>query len=406
MKLILRVLRLIKSQFKLFLQKSSYPKITISSGALSMKSIFQLIKSQFKLFLLLLITIATLIGYFYYHSYQQQTIEYISLPSTQPEDAIFEIKKGSNINQIANKLAKKDIIPSAINFKLLARLHNQSHKLKAGEYKLSEKMTIKALLDLFVSGKTLQYKLSIIEGKTFANLKKEIRQHPSLKQTLSDDDYKNIIQKLETSLKNQAKHKLKSLANNYSVNTKNLANMKNPEGWFYPDTYNFPRKTTDLQFLQRAYQKMQNYLHQAWQDREKNSLLKTPYDALILASIVEKETGIPEERALIAGVFLNRLKIDMLLQTDPTVIYGMGEDYTGTIYKSDLKRDTAYNTYTRKGLTPTPIATPSLEAIQAVLHPQKTEAFYFVADGTGGHDFSETYEQHKQAVGRYRALEK
>jgi len=332
-------------------------------------------KSIIKLIFLLLFTITAFSAYFSYKAYQQQSETSINV-STNPEKAVFEIKKGSGIGQIANKLAQQKIIPSALNFKILAQLQNKSHQLKAGEYQLLPSMRITDVLDLFVSGKTLQYKLSIIEGKTFKNLRHAIRQHPSLVQTLSDTDYQNIMLKLGSA-------------------------KGNPEGWFYPDTYNFPRKTTDLQFLQRAHNKMQEYLHTAWQKREKNSLIKTPYEALILASMVEKETGIASERALIAGVFFNRLNINMLLQTDPTVIYGMGDQYTGNIRKVDLKRDTPYNTYTRKGLTPTPIATPSLDAIQAVLHPKKTEAFYFVADGLGGHNFSKTYPEHKKAVVKY-----
>ena len=333
-----------------------------------------------KLVFLLLLSIAALSLYFSYSAYQQQSNTKINV-STNPEQAVFKLKKGSGIGQISQQLAQQQIIPNALHFKILARVQNKSHRLKAGEYQLLPSMSIAALLDLFVSGKTLQYQLSIIEGKTFSELRRAIQQHPNLVQTLREEDYKNIMQKLGST-------------------------KTNPEGWFYPDTYNFPRKTTDLQFLQRAYKKMQQYLQTAWQGREKNSLIKTPYEALILASIVEKETGIPEERPLIAGVFLNRLKIDMLLQTDPTVIYGMGEKYKGNIRKSDLKRDTAYNTYTRKGLTPTPIAIPSLDAIQAVLHPQKTEAFYFVADGTGGHAFSKTYQEHKKAVVQYIAISK
>jgi UPF0755 protein len=332
-------------------------------------------KSIIKLIFLVLLSIAALSLYFSYDAYQQQSETLIKV-SAKPEQAVFDIKKGSGIGQIANKLAQQKIIPNALNFKMLARMQNKSHQLKAGEYQLLPSMSITDLLNLFVSGKTLQYQLSIIEGKTFKDLYRAIRQHPSLVQTLSDADYQNIMLKLGST-------------------------KGNPEGWFYPDTYNFPRKTTDLQFLQRAHKKMQQYLQTAWQKREKNSLIKTPYEALILASMVEKETGVASERALIAGVFFNRLKIDMLLQTDPTVIYGMGDQYTGNIRKVDLKRDTPYNTYTRKGLTPTPIATPSLDAIQAVFHPRKTEAFYFVADGLGGHNFSKTYQEHKKAVAKY-----
>ncbi|HHC74567.1 MAG TPA: endolytic transglycosylase MltG, partial [Thiothrix sp.] len=273
-------------------------------------------------------------------------------------------------------LEAQGIISNAILFKALARLNKQAHKIKAGEFKLSADMTSESLLAHFVSGKTLQYQFSLIEGHTYKSLIKKIKQSPSLIQTLSDEDYASIMQKLGS-------------------------NQANPEGWFYPDTYNFPRNTTDVEFLKRAHSNMQDLLAEEWQKREPNPHIKTPYEALILASIVEKETGIAEERPLIAGVFLNRLAKGMKLQTDPTVIYGMGERYEGNIRKADLKRDTPYNTYTRTGLPPTPIATPSVEAIRAVLHPQTTEALYFVAKGGGAHHFSKTYAEHRQAVVKY-----
>ena len=333
-------------------------------------------KFLIKLMLLLIVTAVALAAVFGYTEYNKFIQKEIVLT---PKTSVFEIKKGTNITIISNDLEKKGIISNAIYFKILARLEKKASKVKAGEYQLLPNMKAGDLLDLFVSGKTLQHQLSIIEGRTFKNLVDAIRNHPTLIQTLSDDDYNNIMAKIGS-------------------------DKLNPEGWFYPDTYNFPSKTTDLDFLKRAHKKMQEYLDDAWQKREKNPYIKTPYDALILASIVEKETGIPEERPLIAGVFLNRLKLDMMLQTDPTVIYGMGDSYKGVIYKSSLERDTPYNTYTRKGLTPTPIATPSLQAIQAVFHPQKTDKLFFVADGTGGHYFSKTNAEHDKAVARYRKM--
>ncbi len=329
-----------------------------------------------KLLLLLIITAMALAAFFAYTEYNKFLEEKVVLTE---KTAVFEIKKGSNITQISNALEDKGIISNAIYFKLLARLQEKASKVKAGEYQLLPKMNPVDVLDLFVSGKTLQHQLSIIEGKTFKDLVSIIRNHPTLIQTLSDADYDNIMQKIGSK-------------------------EKNPEGWFYPDTYNFPSKTTDLDFLKRAHKKMQDYLAEAWKKREPNEFIKTPYEALILASIVEKETGIPKERPLIAGVFLNRLKIDMMLQTDPTVIYGMGDSYKGVIYKSSLQRDTPYNTYTRKGLTPTPIATPSLQAIDAVMHPEKTDKLFFVADGSGGHYFSKTNAEHDKAVARYRKM--
>ena len=174
-----------------------------------------------------------------------------------------------------------------------------------------------------------------------------------------------------------------------------------PEGWFKPDTYLFPSKTSDIEFLRRAHHAMQEALDNAWASRAADLPLNTKYEALILASIVERETAVAKERPIIAGVFVRRLMAGMRLQTDPTVIYGMGEHYDGNIRKSDLLTDTPYNTYTRSGLPPTPIAMPSVDAIEAVLHPAPGKTLYFVAQGDGSHYFSETLEEHNAAVNRY-----
>lgn len=324
----------------------------------------------FFLILLVLIMTAMFVGWHYYQDFVDSPV------SIQGEKTIFTIQSGSSISTVANQLAERGLIDEPMMFKLLARMTKQSNKIKAGEFELEQGMTVADVLKRFVSGKTLQYQFSLVEGKTFKEIVNKIKQSDDLIKTLSDEDYQNIMQKMGS----EATH---------------------PEGWFYPDTYHFPRNTSDLQFLQRAHQQMQAFLMEEWAKRQPNKHIVTPYQALILASIVEKETGIPEERPLIAGVFLNRLEKGMMLQTDPTVIYGMGERYQGNIRKSDLKRDTPYNTYTRTGLTPTPIAIPSLEAIRAVLHPAKTDAYYFVAKGGGAHHFSKTYAEHRKAVVKY-----
>jgi UPF0755 protein len=176
----------------------------------------------------------------------------------------------------------------------------------------------------------------------------------------------------------------------------------NPEGWFFPDTYHFPRGTTDIEFLRRSHDMMKERLHAIWKTRDVGLPLKTPYQALILASIVEKETALPEERFIIAAVLLSRLKKDMRLQTDPTVVYGLGDRYNGDIGTRDLQFDTPYNTYTRKGLPPTPIAIPSRTALEAVVQPAHSKALYFVAIKGGGHHFSSTYEGHRKAVIKYQ----
>jgi UPF0755 protein len=177
---------------------------------------------------------------------------------------------------------------------------------------------------------------------------------------------------------------------------------QHPEGMFFPDTYRFPKGTRDIEFLRRSYQVMQRHLTREWDQRDVGLPLNSSYEALILASIIEKETGTGFERPLISGVFTQRLKKNMRLQTDPTIIYGLGEQFDGNIRFRDLRKDTPYNTYLRAGLTPTPIALPGLDAIRAALHPAKTDALYFVSKGDGSHHFSTTLEEHNAAVNRYQ----
>lgn len=332
-------------------------------------------KLLFKLLGFLLPTLlvtAGLLGWYQYNQFLQTPVH------ISPANEVFEIKPGNNARQIAGRLQASGALESDLLFLLHARLEGKADKLRAGEYKLEAGMKPDDVLKKFVSGQTLQYQLSIIDGKAFKDIMLSVRNHPTLVQTLNDADYAGIMSRLGAE-----------------------AGMQ-PEGWFFPDTYNFPRKTTDLQFLQRSYNEMQAYLKKIWDGREVSPFLKTPYEALILASIVEKETGLPEERPLVARVFLNRLEKGMMLQTDPTVIYGMGDKYDGNIRKTDLQTDTPYNTYTRMGLPPTPIATPSKAAIDAVMHPAVSNALYFVATAPGAASyFSETLDEHNRAVQRY-----
>ena len=324
------------------------------------------------LFLLLLLSAAGVGGYGFLQ-YEKFTKQQVS--ETAPKT--FEIKKGSRFKRVAVDLEAAGVIKPAWQFQLLAKIKNQGNKIKAGEFALDPGMSAEAVLERFVSGKTLSYSSRIIEGYKFSDLVETIKSDPNLVQTLSDADYAGIMKKIGSQ-------------------------YKEPEGWFFPDTYNYPRGTSDIDFLKRSHQAMQDFISKEWAKRDKNLPLKSPYDALILASIVEKETGVPEERPLIAQVFHNRLNKGMMLQTDPTIIYGMGERFNGNIRKSDLKRDNPFNTYTRTGLTPTPIATPSAEAIKAVLHPEASKAFYFVARGDGTSHFSNSYREHRKAVIKYQ----
>ena len=324
-------------------------------------------------FKILLPIVVTLLASVIFYAYSQ--FDSFKKTTLNSDIASFEIKKGSSIRNVSRNLETQHIIQPAYFFTILAKLQKQDTKIKAGEYALKKGMSPEDLLALFASGKTIQYQTRLPEGSTFNEIVTLIKSDANLVQTLTDDDYKNIMSKLDTKYQH---HK--------------------PEGWFYPDTYNYPKGTSDFQFLQRSHDLMVKALNKEWENRKPYKGINTPYDALILASIIEKETGVPDDRGKVARVFINRLKKGMLLQTDPTVIYGMGDRYKGNITKNDLLTDTPYNTYTRKGLTPTPIATPSAESIKAAFNPEDGDMLYFVAKGDGYSHFSKTYSEHKKAV--------
>jgi UPF0755 protein len=274
-------------------------------------------------------------------------------------------------------------------FYWVARLRGQARAIKAGEYEITSKDTLPGLLDRLVAGDVIHYRLTIPEGDTAQDFLNALAADPHLKHTLEGLDHTQIIAALKLPLSHL-------------------------EGQLFPDTYVFTGGTTDRQILLAAYHSMQSHLDAVWATRAPDLPLKTPEDALILASIVEKETGIADERAKVAGVFINRLNRGMRLQTDPTVIYGVAKIKQGAVDEStsprsltqtELRQDTPYNTYTRVGLPPTPIALPSEAALKAVTHPDQTDALYFVANGTGGHTFSRTLQGHNQAVQQWRKLE-
>lgn len=293
------------------------------------------------------------------------------------EGVNYILHPGMTVRSLAADLHQRGMLDKPLLLRAVARWQGQASRLKAGEYFLPVGTTPLKLLEILTSSQVVQYSLTIIEGWTFKQMMAAVRRDPVLAHTLTEVPNDQVMQHLGLG-------------------------EQHPEGRFYPDTYHFPRGTTDAAFLKRAYKRMEAVLGQAWQQRKENLPLKSPYEALILASIIERETGLPEERGRIAGVFIRRLKRGMLLQTDPTVIYGMGERYDGNIRKRDLTRDTPYNTYLHKGLTPTPIAMPSAASIQAALNPQAGNALYFVATGDGGHYFSSTLEEHNRAVRKYQ----
>lgn len=297
--------------------------------------------------------------------------------ATGEAPSVLVVEPGTTIRSVAGELKRRGWLKQPMYLVILAKLTKQDQKIHAGEFEIPPQIRPGDLLDLLVSGKVVQHSLTVIEGWTFHQMMQAIRANPVLEQTLGDLDDGAIMARIGHP-------------------------EEHPEGRFYPDTYAFPRGTTDVQFLQRAYRLMAERLAAEWEGRAEDLPLESPYEALILASIVERESAVPDERPMIAGVFIARLKKGMRLQTDPTVIYGMGEDFDGDIRWADLRRDTPYNTYTRRGLPPTPIALPSGEALHATLHPAQTDALYFVAKGDGSHHFSATLEEHNAAVSKYQ----
>lgn len=295
----------------------------------------------------------------------------------RPSSQEIEIQPKSGLKSIANQLVAQGVLKEPWRFILIALLLHKESFLQAGSYTLNKNISPYQLLLSLNHGKTTQGGVTFIEGRTFAQMREKLSNNDAVKQTitgLSESEILNII------------------GSEYSV----------AEGLFFPDTFYFDRNTADTVVLKRSYDAMQIKLAKAWATRDEKLPYTNSYQALIMASIVEKETGKPSERAMIAGVFINRLRLGMRLQTDPTVIYGMGVQYNGNIRKKDLLKDTPYNTYTRDGLPPSPIAMPGAAAIDAVLHPEQTKALYFVGKGDGSHAFSDNLEAHNRAVVKYQ----
>jgi len=309
-------------------------------------------------------------GYFMYWAQE---------PITGPEaEAIeFSVIPGSGAHAAGQQIAEAGVPIRPLLFNLLARVTNKSSKIKAGSYELKPGTTPLRLIDQLARGEFAQEQLTIIEGWTFRQMRAAIAAHKGLKHdtiALSDAEVMNAIG----------------------------SDYKQAEGMFFPDTYLFAKGASDLQIYKQAHAMLLTRLNDAWAKRDPSLPYKSPYDALTMASIVEKETGQKSERGMIAGVFVNRLKLGMMLQTDPTVIYGMGVKYEGKIRKKDLETDTPYNTYTRGGLPPTPIALPGVQSLSAALAPAKTQALYFVSRGNGTSKFSDNLTDHNRAVNQYQ----
>ena len=301
----------------------------------------------------------------------------LARPINVAHEVLFEIAPGQTITKISRDLAARGWLTCALCLRLEATRLDLATRIQAGTYAVIATSTPRSLLQDFVHGTVKQYQMTIVEGTGFRALRAQLRRLPGVKSTLEhfrDDE----------------------------IMTKIGAPDALPEGQFFPSTYNYPHHTSDIELLARAYRLMQQVLNDEWKDRNADLPYSNAYAALIMASIVEKETAETTERPLIAGVFVRRLQAQMKLQTDPTVIYGLGSAFDGNLRRQDLLTDSPYNTYTRAGLPPTPIALPGLAAIRAALHPAPSDALYFVARGDGTHEFSATLDAHNAAVRRYQ----
>ncbi len=290
---------------------------------------------------------------------------------------IFTVKPGDNMKVISQRLNKSQAYEHPELLRLTAKMRKLDSRVHAGEYELKQGMTPNDFLTLVTQGKVVQHSIILVEGLTFRQYLSKLAAQDDLKKELTGLTDEQIMTKLGKA-------------------------GEHPEGRFFPDNYFYTIGTSDLDILNRAYVAMETTLEQLWEKREKDLPYKTPYEALIMASIVEKETGKAEERPTIAGVFVRRLRKDMKLQTDPTVIYGIGPEFDGNITRKHLRTDTPYNTYTRKGLPPSPIAMLGSASLEAALHPAKGDSLYFVAKGDGSHYFSATYKEHNNAVTKYQ----
>ncbi|MDO9219355.1 MAG: endolytic transglycosylase MltG [Lacisediminimonas sp.] len=289
----------------------------------------------------------------------------------------FTIKPGSGTRAATEQIEAAGVPVQPMLLELLARLTGSSARIKAGSYEIEGGTTPRRLIQQLVRGEFAQHALTVIEGWTFGQMRQAINAHKSLSHDTASLSDAELMAKISP-------------------------DFKLPEGLFFPDTYLFAKGASDLQVYRQAHGLMLARLNEAWQARVPGLPYKTPYEALIMASIVEKETGLHSERDMIASVFVNRLRIGMMLQTDPTVIYGMGQQFQGNLRKRDLQSDTPYNTYTRAGLPPTPIALPGVAALKAALNPAQSDMLYFVSRGNGSSHFSGNLDDHNRAVNKFQ----
>lgn len=324
-----------------------------------------------KLIFVLLLLIASAAGWGFF-----QVKSTLDKPVLIEQQTFITVKTGTSFRRLLTQLSDDKIMALSPWLRWVGYLEPTLTDIKAGTYVIKPQATLQSVLTMITEGKEYQYAITLVDGERFSEWRELLQADPHLKHT-SDGMTQTQI---STAI--------------------GIDNDK-VEGYFLPNTYHFTAGTSDISILKRAHVAMMKELDLAWQQRAKDSPLKTPYQALIMASIIEKETAVASERGLVASVFMNRLRANMPLQTDPTVIYGMGDKYHGNITKKDLRTPTAYNTYTMRGLPPTPIAMPSKAAIMAAVDPDNSDFYYFVADGKGGHKFSTTLVEHNRAVRAY-----
>lgn len=332
-----------------------------------------MLKKLILLILLALLSAAATLAY--------QFDKALTTPLAIAQDNFLTVSSGSSISSFAKQLEQKQWVTTRFWLRNYGRLFPQKANIKAGTYLIKKDSTLAQLLVQLVEGKEHQFSVTFIEGTRFKDALVILAEHPQIKQSVNGKPVSEIAAKLGI-------------------------DSANPEGWLFPDTYAFTADTLDLTLLKRAYANMQSQLNTAWEARAKDLPYKTPYQALIMASIIEKETSYIAEQPVISAVFVNRLRKRMRLQTDPTVIYGLGERYQGDITRAHLREKTAYNTYRINGLPPTPIAMAGLSALKATLHPATSDYFYFVSGGNGKHVFSKTLAEHNRAVRDYLSKQK
>lgn len=335
------------------------------------------ISTVIKRTLILIVITLSLFGISFFVLLEKQ----MQQPLSFEQDQLLTIHQGSSVASFAKQLVSKGWIKNRFWLRAYARINPDLVNIKAGTYQFTTGLSLQEMLRLLNSGKEHQFQITFVEGSTFKQWLSQINKEAQLSKVLINLSNEDIAQKIGIE-------------------------QGNPEGWFYPETYAFTKGTTDLQLLSRAFNKMNKSLAELWENRASNLPYESPYSALIMASIIEKETSHIPEQPLISSVFINRLKKRMRLQTDPTVIYGLGDRYKGDITRAHLREKTAYNTYRINGLPPTPIAMPSYSAIKATLNPATSDYYYFVSNGEGKHVFSKTLNEHNKAVRDYLASQK